>query len=245
MLKKFIKNVIATYKPLQEIYKFLLPLWKISINSRLRSEYISKIKYKRYLLQQSTTTLPNRYPLLFNQCKILLEDIINPKILSYGCSTGEEVFTIGEYMPLATVVGVDVNDWCIRKCLKKNTNQKYSFYRRVSSEYEKLAEFDAIFCMAVFQSTENRKIDSEKIMTGFTFDKFQNEVTQLDGKLKKNGLLFIDNCDFNFSDTIISAHYTPLKFKENIYLRNRPLFDKENRKLSDLTKVYRAYRKLP
>ena len=35
--------------------------------------------------------------------------IEHPKILSFGCSTGEEVATLSKYIPHGSIVGVDIN----------------------------------------------------------------------------------------------------------------------------------------
>lgn len=54
----------------------------------------------------------------------------------------------------------------------------------------------------------------------------------LDKKLKPGGLLVINHADFRFSDTHVSQNYKPLApFKQNNLTRNRPVFDRNNRKL--------------
>ena len=79
------------------LFKILYLIWsiiKFIINPRYRSEQISRIRYTKQIIQVSTFTKENRYPILFKQIAEELKDIENPKILSFGCSTGEEVFSL-------------------------------------------------------------------------------------------------------------------------------------------------------
>ena len=136
----------------------------------------------------------------------------------------------------------DINRWCLKQCRKKNKNPNYSFYHRLSKEFEVASGFDAIFCMAVFQRTENRTNSDNSIAVGFRFDQFEQEVNLLDGKLKSGGLLIIDQSDFSFTDTVCSEKYTPLvSFECNRIVRNRPLFDRNNRKVAESQNSYRVF----
>jgi hypothetical protein len=101
--------------------------------------------------------------------------------------------------------------------------------------------FDAIFCMAIFQRTENRTNSDNAVSAGITFDEFQREIGELDAKLKAGGLLFIDHADFNFMDTVHAERYEVLEFDQNRVLHDRPLFDRNNRKVSDDQCLYRAF----
>ena len=54
----------------------------------------------------SRTTL-DRYPELFRAASQQMPDAT--RILSYGCSTGEECATLTRYFPAAEIVGTDIN----------------------------------------------------------------------------------------------------------------------------------------
>ena len=95
--------------------------------------------------------------------------------------------------------------------------------------------------MAVFQRTENRLRPDNAVAEGFTFERFEAELTTLDKKLKTGGLLIIDNTDFSFTDTQSASHYTPLDFEKNRIMRRRPLFDRNNTKISETQNNYRVF----
>lgn len=244
-LKEKIKKFkYSSKKGYRLIFQILQPCWfifKLFIDDRLRAEYFAKIKKNKLHYQVSTFTQNNRYPLIFEQCTKYLRFFAMPKILSFGCSTGEEVKTLNDYMPHATIIGVDINEWCINQCRKNNTSPFHFFYSRISKEFENLQDLDAIFCMAVFQRTENRVNKNNTKAIGFSFEQFEREIILLDSKLKLKGLFIIDNADFNFMDTLVANRYTPLNFINNLLLRNRPMFNKKNEKIAEQAFLCRVF----
>jgi len=223
-----------------QILKHCAHIGKLLNDGAYRSLHFTKLQFSGNYYQIDFYTLNNRYPLLFRQCRHYLSAVPNPRILSFGCSTGEEVFTIGRYMPGASIMGVDINKWCIKQCKKKHTDQRFSFYHRFSIEFDKACDFDAIFCMAVFQRTENRTRTSE-ISNSITFEQFEQDILMLDKKLKPGGLFTIEFSDFSFTDTACSDHYRPLVFEKNKLSRNRPLFGKDNKKIQDGQDQFRMF----
>lgn len=214
----------------------------IITKAELRNCFLTRIRFGSSYHQRSVFTAPNRYPLLFRACANYLTATEYPKILSFGCSTGEEVFSIGQYLPQAIIIGTDINPWCLKLCRKKNQNFNYSFYHRFSNEFELASDFDAIFCLAVFQRTENRTNKDNSIASGFLFEQFEREILVLDRKLKPHGLLIIDHADFRFEDTTVAKKYIPLNsFEQNKAQRNRPLFDRKNRKIAEEHNCFRVF----
>src|SRR5665213_1447179 len=61
-------------------------------------------------------TLWDRYPWLFRFAAARLGDVKNLCILSFGCSRGEEVFSLRNYFPAATIKGIDIDPRNIACC---------------------------------------------------------------------------------------------------------------------------------
>jgi methyltransferase family protein len=226
------------------VYYSLRPfrlLFLFVTNSRFRSEYLAGFKFGGNFHQHSAFTKENRYPIVFAACQRYLRSRTNLSILSFGCSTGDEVETIGMYLPYARVMGVDINEWCIQECKKKYVNSNFSFIMRFSGEFDASGNFDAVFCMAVFQRTENRLSKDNSRSKGFSFEQFEKEVLMLDAKLKPGGLFIIDHADFSFTDAVPPGSYRPLDFENNRLKRKRPLFDRNNRKIADMQNNYRVF----
>jgi SAM-dependent methyltransferase len=202
------------------------------VSPRNRSQTLTGLNYRDQHLQLDTYSCDDRYPELFDHCRQYFADCSRPRILSFGCSTGEEVFTLARYLPRAEILGVDLNPWCLKQCEKKTRSSQLSFVHSLSPEFADAKDFDAIFCMAVFQRTEHRTDYALPDDTGFTFERFEAEVAMLDRKLKPGGLIFLDEYDFTFENTESAARYKPGEFDGNRQLRQRPLFDRENRLVS-------------
>lgn len=94
--------------------------------------------FKHNRVQQTTPlTAMNRYPAIFSACKSYLKDKDDVKILSYGCSTGEEVVTLREYFKDATIVGAEINSHSLEVCRKRNLDDKIKFIVSKESEISK------------------------------------------------------------------------------------------------------------
>lgn len=180
--------------------------------------------------QVSTTTRYNRYPKIFIACKWYHTEKLASKslnILSFGCSTGEECFSLAEYFPLAKILGVDINRDVLDLCNRKNTNQNISFLHSNCNDVNNVGPFDIIFCMSVlckWTDTENK----QNISNIYSFSKFQNTVEELDKILVKGGLLVIYNSNFRFSESSIYHKYGVLhnpEIDESGFVQK---FDKNN-----------------
>jgi hypothetical protein len=130
---------------------------------------------------------------------------------------------------------------CLKQCAKKDRNRQLSFLHRMSREFADAKDFDAIFCMAVFQRTEHRTENAQPDDTGFTFERFEAEVAMLDRKLKPGGLFFLDEYDFSFEQTEAAARYKPAEFEGSRVLRERRLFGRENRLIEDERDYVRCF----
>jgi len=226
------------------IYFILKPFWRIrrfSTDSYYRSVVITGLRSRNKYYQRSSFTKTDRYPLVFAACTHYLRSISQPHVLSFGCATGEEAATLGKYMPVAMITGADVNEWCIRTCRDRYKDHRFRFFNRHSDEFNNCGGFDAIFCMAVFQHTTNRLNKANETASNITFSQFEEELKVLDARLNNGGLLVIDNCDFSFTDTAIAVYYKPLAFPDNLIVRARPLFDRNNRKISETQHICRVF----
>lgn len=207
----------------------------------LPNSFFAFVRYRKHYHQSRSYTYENRYPALFAICKEYFKDRENVKILSFGCSTGEEVYSINSYLPQATIIGTDLNHYNLRQCNKKETKEHIRFIHSLSEEYQQSCNFDAIFCMAVLQHINNRH--GVNMATKFTFQQFEEQLIALDEKLKVDGLLFIDQTDFDFLQTSIHSRYSPLEAEGSRTVSNRPLFNSNNVKVSEKNDCYRVFLK--
>jgi chemotaxis methyl-accepting protein methylase len=250
-LKSRFKLLKKTKNPIIKlIYSIVRSIWlflSFLIKPNLRNSYLGKLRYKEQYFQQSTRTFLNRYPVLFNLCQQYFKQNYSSnqpkKILSFGCSTGEEVFTLNDFFPNTQIFGIDINPWCITECKRKYaTKSNFIFLNSPSEKFKLGDDFDAIFCLAVLQHTKNRTQSNDQKATAFTFQQFEAILTNLDKRLKPNGLLVIDQTDFRFLETEISKTYKVYQVKDNnMTIAKRRTFDKNNKLVKQEYSGYRIF----
>lgn len=171
----------------------------------------------------------NRYPKIFSACQEYFKGKEDLKILSYGCSTGEEVLTLRRYFPTAQIIGADINKRSLETCRKLPVDDKISFIYSTPSEIQKHGKFDAIFCMAVLQRKPHDV--AAKGITNlskiYPFEKFENQISELDSLVKENGLLVVHFTQYSLWDTSVALKYEALgDYVQDDY--STPVFDRNS-----------------
>jgi 2-polyprenyl-3-methyl-5-hydroxy-6-metoxy-1,4-benzoquinol methylase len=113
------------------------------------------------LFQPVNDTRANRYPRIFKFVQSQLGAENEVRILSFGCSTGEEVFSLRRYFPRAAIKGIDVNALNIAACRRRQHRERVaglSFVTNASTAGEPAGIYDAIFCMPCFVTADWRSL---------------------------------------------------------------------------------------
>ncbi len=196
------------------------------------------------LMQPSTVTSNNRHPELFDHVRQALADVAAPSILSFGCSTGEEVFTLAAMMPDAHVRGIDINRACIRQArqrLAEADDGRLSFACAASAAGEPAAHYDAIFALSVLR---HGRLDAEQpddCSAILPFARFADSIAELDHCLKPGGLLVIWGSHFRLRDTDVQPRYAVELARP--YPSALPVYGADNRRLANPGPEQIVYRK--
>ncbi len=162
--------------------------------------------------QTTTVTWLDRYPDVFAALRTLLGEGKARSVLSYGCSTGEEVVSLRQYLPLASIVGAEINPRCLAICRQRNLDSGVTFIRSSAANLAAYAPFDAILCMAVLQRTphlvESQQLES--IAEMYPFQRFDEQITRLDELLKVGGCLVVRFTQYRFTDASVASRYRPV-----------------------------------
>jgi SAM-dependent methyltransferase len=152
--------------------------------------------------QAPNRTALNRYPEIFSASAAAVPNA--RRILSFGCSTGEECITLARYFPTAQIVGVDINPLNLLKARKHRSEQIRFAYAsdRIMSEF---GGFDAVFCMSVFMNTSRSK--RERLADCYPFDRFEERALFLESVVRPGGLLVIHGSPYRFGDTAHKCVY--------------------------------------
>lgn len=199
---------------------FFYLLWNIFLfiqhsctDPMFRAVTMMRILHGKSVHQTTPLTFPNRFPDVFSECVRYFGDRTNLRILSFGCSTGEEVLTLREYFPTAEIIGAEINKRSLRICKKRNIDGKISFVYSTPKRLEKLGNFDAIFCMAVFQRTPHHIAATgiQDISTIYPFQRFEDQLVLLHDLVKEDGLLVIHFTQYSLEDTLIARDFKAYK----------------------------------
>ena len=184
--------------------------------------------------QPYTYTLPNRYPWLFEFARDQLGAAPGLRLLSFGCSRGDEVFALRRYFPTARITGIDVNPENIALCEQRARTEPshgINFVVAATTAAEPTASCDAIFCLAVLCHGDLTTKAMQRSDSLITFERFESVVTDLARCLKPGGLLLLHTTNFRFGDTQVAREFTPVLDADPKHMATDVLFDSHNQLL--------------
>jgi len=128
----------------------------------------------------SNRTAFDRYPEIFQAAALAAPNA--RRILSFGCSTGEECASLRLYFPQTEIIGADINRLNVWRARRKVRQPNIHFVYSSDATLAALAPFDAIFAMAVFRKSGNNPAE-------YPFTHFVERIDFLDNLLAPGGCL--------------------------------------------------------
>jgi SAM-dependent methyltransferase len=206
----------------------VISLKRFCVDKEYRSLIFLQVLNSKNVHQTTPFTYMNRYPEIFSACQDYLKGKQNLSILSYGCSTGEEVLTLRNYFPTAKIIGAEINKRSLKICRTLPVDDNTVFIHSKPDDINKHGAYNAVFCMAVLQRKPHyiaeKGISSLKKI--YPFEKFEQQILELDELIKPGGLLIIHYTQYSLSDTAIASKYKALG--SNNQGISSPLFDKNS-----------------
>lgn len=196
--------------------------------------------------QPYSHTLPDRYPWLFQFAKNYLGGIPQPRILSFGCSRGEEVFALREYFPAAAMRGIDIDPRNIDRCLARVRTlaaAEMTFSVAATTAAERTESFNAIFCLAVLCHGDLAASGAKRCDPLLHFENFDRVVTDFARCLKPGGLLLLHTTNFRFCDTAVYQSFETVLEADPGQLAPDPIFDRDDRLMAGVRYRAVAFRK--
>jgi Fe2+ transport system protein FeoA len=204
-----------------------------------RNAMLVRFERPRGLFQPDNHTLPDRYPELFDIARREIGDGPDRRLLSFGCSTGEEVFALRSRFPTARIDGLDINRRNIaiaRAQLAAAPDDGIVFRAAGSAADLPPSSYDVIFCMAVFRHGALSDGVFPRCDHRIRFVDFDRAASDLAARLRPGGLMFIEWSNFRFCDTRAFAQFEPVHAAPQAD-KPDPIYDR-----SDCLMVGLAYR---
>jgi 2-polyprenyl-3-methyl-5-hydroxy-6-metoxy-1,4-benzoquinol methylase len=179
----------------------------------MRAVAAARRRFPGELLQPAGTTSEDRHPALFAELRRLLAEQTEPRLLSFGCSTGEEAFTLAHYLPRARIDGVDLNARAIATAQARAARagtERITFAQAGTPDAADIC-YDAILCLSVLRHGDLDLLRPESCAAILPFTQVDSLLQRLDAVLKPGGLLAIWGSNFRFAEMAIAPRYTPLE----------------------------------
>ena len=129
-------------------------VWAYLRNDWVREGVRMRWRRPKNLFQPYCYTSMNRYPRCFAFARDTLGEASALNLLSFGCASGEEAFTLAHYFPQARIKGIDINARAIaaaRRATPPADADRIRFDVASSAEAEPDGSYDAVFAFAVFR----------------------------------------------------------------------------------------------
>ena len=155
-------------------------------------------------LQYSGSTQKNRYPKIIQSAVTLKPSA--KRLLSFGSSTGEEVFTLAENFPKAKeIVGVEIDTYRVQQARRSNNDPRVHFHDTLGA----LGKFDLALALNVFFRIDGN-ID-KKI--------WEKTLKELSEHISPGGILMIFKSEHDI-DEVLGRKFKPINVWTHIHNRN-------------------------
>lgn len=202
-----------------------------------RSALWTRAAHRREQHQTSGYTEPDRYPELFDLARRLQPDAA--RILSFGCSTGEELLAIRKRFAAAAIVGAEINARSRRVARRRAAGDSLV---SVVAPKDIAGPFAIVFALAVLQVQPHRVAEAgiEDLTDLYPFERFDRMLSRLVEQLAPGGLLCVFNAHYRVEDSAAGAVLEPIEDSPPL---DHPIFGRDHKRLAAGTIARSLFRK--
>jgi trans-aconitate methyltransferase len=192
-----------------------------------RAALWTRIAHGDEVHQTTPYTREERYPELFDRAAQLLPDAL--RILSFGCSTGEELVSLRRRFPYARITGAEINARSRRIAARRvmpDARMHVVPPRKIEGT------FDLVFALAVLQREPHKVSETElqDLTAIYPFARFDAALASLVERLNPGGLLCVMHAHYRVEDSSSAAALEPVA---GSLAEQSPVFGRDGRRLAD------------
>ncbi|HEX5238290.1 MAG TPA: methyltransferase domain-containing protein [Sphingomicrobium sp.] len=220
----FLRSKIKAARKRGALWVRLLDIVRLLAIAEGRSRLKTRAIHAREMHQTTSDTWEERYPDLFDLAAELSPDA--RRILSFGCSTGEELISLRRRFPEAEIVGVEINPRSRRIAAQRIApDRRASVHARLPN-----GDFDIIFVLAVLQREPHKiaEMNVADLTPYYPFEKFDAAVVSLAGRLRTGGLLCMQHSHYRVEDSSATGDLEPIESSPPL---DGVLFGRDGRRL--------------
>lgn len=205
-----------------------------------REAAVARILRPRNLFQPYTTTEAERYPeeLARVADELAAEHRTAPRILSFGCASGEELLTLATRFPDARITGIDINPLAVRRARRRmaeaGLDDRVTVLRAGDASGQPEAAYDVVLALAVLRHGHLNH-GPASCADLLRFADFDRTVTGLCRTLRPGGLFVVRHANFRFGDAAGAADFEPVVtgFPSDSAQGPTPVYGPDDRRLPD------------
>jgi len=190
-----------------------------------RGQLWARIAYGSEVHQTTPYTRAERYPELFDLAARLAPHA--NRILSFGCSTGEELISLRRRFPKAEIIGTEINPRSRRIAARRLAADSGIV---VLDPRSIEGSFDVVLALAVLQREPHKivEMDVRDLSAHYPFERFDSAMSALVERLRAGGLLCVAHAQYRVEDSSITDELEPIGISPRM---ERPLFGRNGRRL--------------
>jgi hypothetical protein len=168
----------------------------------------TRIFHAREIHQTAPFTWLDRYPELFDLTAKLAPGAT--RILSFGCSTGEELVSLRGRFPKAEIVGAEIN---ARSRAIARDRVAGDARTTVVAAQDIHGSFDLVFALSVLQRDPRgiaSLVDAKHLAARYPFARFDEGVRVVAARVRPGGLLCVTNSLYRVEDSSAAGELEPI-----------------------------------
>lgn len=146
-----------------------------------------------------------------------------PRVLSFGCSTGDECLDIRDHWSAAEIFGTDISAAIIAKARKRPSAKGITFFEATAEQIGRHGPYHAIFAFNVLTRFPDVRA-ADAIDQVYPFSMFDSAVRFIVANLAPGGVLTVHNTAYFVEDSTVSDQLDPIGsfWNTGFPLRARP-----------------------